>query len=81
MCRASLCACRAHYVQPLCDTLNVRLWCAGADQIGFVSQFAIEAPSAATPRLLRLTPFLGPLSKAHPGTPAVFLNKLNPGCF
>jgi hypothetical protein len=51
------------------------------DQIGFVSQFAVEARSAVTLSLLRLALFLGPLSKAHARPPTVFLDELDPGCF
>jgi hypothetical protein len=62
---------------PNSDKSNYPLGPLFPDQIGFVSQFAIEARSVAMPSLLRLALFLG-LSKPHAGAAAVLVDELNP---
>ena len=74
-------ACQSLQDQKLGDGELHQGFATGEMGFGVWHKFAIEPRTAATLSLPHLTLFLGPLSKTHSGTPAVFLDELDSSRF
>jgi hypothetical protein len=68
-------------IASLCTDQSAETGHCSPTKLGSFCNFAVEDYSVAAPSLLRLTLFLGPFSKTHSGTPAVFLNEFDSGGF